>query len=264
METSTLDAFEVTEAAPGVHLILVTGDERYKQVLRRAFPECGFSRSFPDRSGRYQWGTYVRALEDQAACERFLFLLTQHLCVFDDFDECVVLGRHGQWDPALGSYSRAELGRLVYRAKPYGPGDGDRGAADELIGRLATFIGAHPTYARADAIVPVPPSNPAKRYDLPMYLAQGVCQRMRKADGSQWVRKTRATRQQKELHTYQEKVQNVDGAFELAGDVGGRSIIVLDDLYQSGATINEVGRTLRGGGARTVLGLAITKTQKDV
>lgn len=70
--------------------------------------------------------------------------------------------------------------------------------------------------------------------------------------------------QQKEIHTYQEKVENVDGAFEASDAVAGRNIIVLDDLYQSGATINEVGRTVRSQGARVVLGLAVTKTQKDV
>lgn len=211
-----------------------------------------------------QWGTYIHDLADRAALESFLHLLTQYPCIFDDFDECFVLGRHGEWDPVARDYAHTELGQTLRRAKPYGPGDGDRGAADELIGRLATFISAHPTYARAEAIVPVPPSNPAKRYDLPTYLAQGLSQRLGKTDGSEWVRKTRATRQQKEVHTYQEKVENVDGAFEASGDVAGGSIVVLDDLYQSGATLNEVGRSVRAQGARIVLGLAITKTQKDV
>jgi predicted amidophosphoribosyltransferase len=44
----------------------------------------------------------------------------------------------------------------------------------------------------------------------------------------------------------------------------GQTVIVLDDLYQSGATINEMGRTVRARGAKLVLGLAVTKTQKDV
>ncbi len=193
-----------------------------------------------------------------------MYLLTQHPCIFDDFDECFVLGRHGGWDPAARDYVHTELGGLLRRAKPYGPGDGDTGAADELVARLAAFIAAHPTYARADSIVPVPPSNPTKRYDLPRYLAQGLCQRLSKVDGSSWATKTRATRQQKEVHTFQEKVENVDGAFDVSEDVVGRSIVVLDDLYQSGATINEMGRTVRARGAKLVLGLAVTKTQKDV
>jgi hypothetical protein len=232
MDTATLDDFEVTELAPGVRLVLLTGDDRYKQVLRRAFPECGFSRSFPDRYDRYQWGTYVRGLADQAVLERLLFLLTQHLCVFDDFDECFVLGRHGEWDPAARDYVHTELGRILRRAKPYGPGDGDRRAADQLAERLAAFVEAHPTYARADAIVPVPPSNPNKPFDLPTYLAGRLAERLGKADGAGWVRKIRVTQQQKDLHTYQQKVENVDGAFEAMCDVSGQAIIVLDDLYR--------------------------------
>jgi hypothetical protein len=264
MDVATLSAFEVQAGARSGLLILVTGDQRYKAILRRAFPQAGFTHSFPDRYGRYEWGTYIHDLADRAALENFQHLLTQHLCVFDDCDECFVLGRHGEWDPAAQDYVHTELGGLLRRAKPYGPGDGDTRAADELVARLAAFIAAHPTYLRADSIVPVPPSNPAKRYDLPRYLAQALCERLGKVDGSGWAKKTRATRQQKDVHTFQEKVENVDGAFEVSRDVDGRTVIVLDDLYQSGATINEVGRMVRAQGARLVLGLAVTKTQKDV
>jgi hypothetical protein len=264
MDIAMLGSFEVQAGARSGLLVLVTGDQRYKAILRRAFPRAGFTHSFPDRYGRYDWGTYIHDVADRGALESFLHLLTQHLCVFDDFDECFVLGRHGEWDPGARDYVHTELGGLLRRAKPYGPGDGDTRAADELVERLAAFIAAHPTYARADAIVPVPPSNPTKRYDLPGYLAQRLCERLGKADGSSWAKKTRATRQQKEVHTFQEKVENVDGAFEVSGDVGGQSVIVLDDLYQSGATINEMGRTVREAGAKLVLGLAVTKTQKDV
>lgn len=264
MDMATLGAFEVQAGARSGLLVLVTGDQRYKAILRRAFPQAGFTHSFPDRYGRYDWGTYIHDLADRAALESLLGLLTQHLCIFDDFDECFVLGRHGEWDPGARGYVHTELGKVLRRAKPYGPGDGDTRAADELAGRLAAFIGAHPTYARADSIVPVPPSNSAKRYDLPRYLAQALCQRLDKADGSSWAQKTRTTRQQKEVHTFQEKVENVDGAFDVSEDVRGQSVIVLDDLYQSGATINEVGRTVRARGAKLVLGLAVTKTQKDV
>lgn len=264
MKATTLEAFEVRPGARSGLLVLVSGDHRYKAILRRAFPEAEFTHSFPDKYGRYKWGTYMHNVADQRTVEKFLHLLTQHVTIFDDFDECTVLGRHGAWDPGTGGYARTELGELVYRAKPYGPGDGDTRAADELVRRLEAFIGAHPTYARADAILPVPPSNPSKPYDLPRYLAQHLCERLSKVDGSRWVKKTRATRQQKEVHTFQEKVENVDGAFEVSTQVRGLSVIVLDDLYQSGATINEVGRSVRAQGAGLVLGLAVTKTQKDV
>lgn len=264
MDVTKLEAFDVQTGARAGHLILVTGDPRYKTILRDTFPECGFTHSFPDSRGEYDWGTYIHELPDRTVLERFLSLLTRRPCIFDDLDQCFVLGRHGKWDSSAGAYVRTKLGELLNRAKPYGPGDGDRKAAAVLAERLASFIEDHPAYARAEAIVPVPPSNPDKPYDLPTYLAEQLCGRLGKTDGRAWVRKVRATYQQKEIHTSQEKVENVEGAFKATRDVVGRSIIVLDDLYQSGATINEVGRTLRAAGAGMVLGLATTKTQKDV
>jgi hypothetical protein len=263
-EIVTLEAFEVQPGTRSGHLVLITGDERYKRILRRAFPASGFTHSFPDAQGRYGWGTYIHDLPDRRALERFLHLLTQHPCIFDDFDECFVLGRHGEWDPQTDTYRRTELGAILNRAKPYGPGDGDRRAADQLAERLAAFVEAHPAYARADAIVPVPTSNPNKPFDLPTYLADRLAERLGKTNGAGWVRKVRVTNQQKDLHTHQQKVENVDGAFEAVCDVSGQTVVVVDDLYQSGATINEVGRTLRAGDPSTLLGLAVTKTQKDV
>jgi predicted amidophosphoribosyltransferase len=42
--------------------------------------------------------------------------------------------------------------------------------------------------------------------------------------------------------------------------VAGKSIVVVDDLYQSGLTINYVAEELRLAGAREVFGLAAVKT----
>ena len=68
--------------------------------------------------------------------------------------------------------------------------------------------------------------------------------------------------------TIQEKIDNVRGAFTLtprrSAQVQGHSVIVLDDIYQTGFTLNEVGRVLIASGAREVLGLVATKTAQDL
>jgi len=43
-----------------------------------------------------------------------------------------------------------------------------------------------------------------------------------------------------------------------------RSVILLDDIYQTGFTLNEVGRMLITSGIREVLGLVATKTTQDL
>ena len=45
--------------------------------------------------------------------------------------------------------------------------------------------------------------------------------------------------------------------------VSDRSIVVVDDLYQSGLTINYIAEELRAAGAKEVFGLAAVKTLRN-
>jgi predicted amidophosphoribosyltransferase len=47
-------------------------------------------------------------------------------------------------------------------------------------------------------------------------------------------------------------------------DVRGKTVLLVDDIYQSGFTLNEVGRVLFEAGAESVLGLVATKTGRDM
>jgi len=47
----------------------------------------------------------------------------------------------------------------------------------------------------------------------------------------------------KKCRTIQEKIDNIKDAFEVdAATFNGRAIILVDDIYQTGFSINEVGR----------------------
>lgn len=80
------------------------------------------------------------------------------------------------------------------------------------------------------------------------------------------MRKIRQTRPAKDCQTIQEKIDNVRGAFEVVPgtDITDREIILVDDIYQGGFTLNEVGRVLFEAGARCVFGLVATKTGRDM
>jgi predicted amidophosphoribosyltransferase len=122
---------------------------------------------------------------------------------------------------------------------------------------MARFVQAHPTYRRADIVAAVLPSNPNKQFDLPTYIVQEIAKATGQAVGSGSIRKVRATRPMKDCRTDEEKAENIRGAF--AADVnefGGKSIILVDDIYQTGSSINEVCRVMRGAGASLVLGRA--------
>ncbi len=66
------------------------------------------------------------------------------------------------------------------------------------------------------------------------------------------------TRQQS-LLTAPERLKNVRGAFAVQGDVRGKTILVLDDVMSSGATLNETARVLKKAGAAKVINLVIAR-----
>ena len=67
---------------------------------------------------------------------------------------------------------RTRIGNLVYKAKSYTPTTGSKPAASDLAQKFVYWLERHPQYMKAHVIVPVPPSNKAKAFDLPAFVAK--------------------------------------------------------------------------------------------
>ncbi len=74
------------------------------------------------------------------------------------------------------------------------------------------------------------------------------------------VIKTRQTQPQKELRTLAQKRANVAGAFSLGNEIKAKRILLVDDLFDSGATLEEITRLLLKHGASRVNVLTLTRT----
>lgn len=74
--------------------------------------------------------------------------------------------------------------------------------------------------------------------------------------------KVRLTKEQKELRNRLQKTVNIKDAFSVRypEQVVGKTLLLIDDIYDSGATIREVGHALMQAGARAVHPLTITRT----
>ncbi len=59
-----------------------------------------------------------------------------------------------------------------------------------------------------------------------------------------------------------ERLKTVRGAFRCEADLAGRHVIVVDDVMTSGATLDEIARTLRQRGASRVSNLVLARTLK--
>jgi ATP-dependent DNA helicase RecQ len=166
------------------------------------------------------------------------------------------LGFHSRF--AGADWSRSEVGDLAYRLKY----QSDRTALSPLVEQALALCAEHPELADVEAIVPVPPSTP-RPFDPVSVLAEELGRRLPRPVRPVLV-KTRRTAPQKEMRTLAQKRANVAGAFAVPGalqsEIRGQRLLVLDDLYDSGATLEEVCRVLRQAGAARLCVLTLTRT----
>ena len=162
------------------------------------------------------------------------------------------LGFHSRITGA--DWSRSGVGDLTYRLKY----DGDVSVLSALTQQTLDLFQAHPETNQADVIIPVPSSTERKVNPVHVFceaLAGKINLKV-----APLVVKTRPTQPQKEMKTLAQKRANVAGAFALAGDVKGKRLLVVDDLFDSGATLEEITRLLLKGGAARVHVLTLTRT----
>ena len=74
--------------------------------------------------------------------------------------------------------------------------------------------------------------------------------------------KTRETQEQKVFQNGYSKKDNIANAFECINlsEIQGKRIILLDDIFDSGATIKEIGKMLTQNGAQVIAPVTIAKT----
>lgn len=72
--------------------------------------------------------------------------------------------------------------------------------------------------------------------------------------------KTRETKEQKVFQNKYGKQSNIEGAFNIDSDLNNKNIILIDDIYDSGETLREIGRLLTFKGAKYIVPVVIAKT----
>jgi ComF family protein len=116
---------------------------------------------------------------------------------------------------------------------------------------------------RFDLIVPVPLHPKRLRwraFNQSLLLAREIGRAYRVPADPFVLRRDRPTPPQTQLPE-DERRRNVRGVFSLNPDrpVEGKSILLVDDVYTSGATVNECSRVLKRGGAREVFVVTLAR-----
>jgi predicted amidophosphoribosyltransferase len=155
---------------------------------------------------------------------------------------------------------RSPLGELLYRLK----NRGDESVIPEIVDTAGTFLTGWGVLL--DALVPVPPSNTARKRQPVIAVGTALSEALGVPLCGDCVRKVKSTAQLKDVFDFAKRTELLDGAFAVnVAKTTGKRLLLLDDLYRSGATVSAITTLLlTTGAANAVYLLTLTQTRKLV
>lgn len=154
---------------------------------------------------------------------------------------------------AASYYGVSNVGTALHRSKYENGGD----FPDFLLKKTLSVYGKKFRDLRPDVVMYLPPT---KSGDLVKNFATKFARVINVPINHDLI-KVRITQEQKMFQNSYSKQENVAGAFDVDDNVvKGKTIVLLDDIYDSGATLKEVGKLLTQKGAKCIVPIVIAKT----
>lgn len=151
---------------------------------------------------------------------------------------------------------RSELGELLYRLK-YGS---DKGVVEEIVDAAAAFFESwNPP---VDMLIPVPPTR-ARAVQPVLLLSEALGRRLRLPVRPEAIARVRNVPELKDVLEYGARAKLLQGAHSVDRSTSaGQNILLFDDLFRSGATMNAITQLIyEEGKAGEVYSLTITRTR---
>jgi competence protein ComFC len=151
---------------------------------------------------------------------------------------------------------RSPVGELLYRLKYRG----DWSVVSEIAETAAAFV--REWGPPVDLVIPVPASRERPRQPVIVVGAE-IARQLGAAFNAECVRRTRAAAQLKDVFDYDQRWILLDGLHEADERiVREKRVLLFDDLFRSGATMNSVSALLtERAGATAVYALTLTRTR---
>jgi predicted amidophosphoribosyltransferase len=148
-----------------------------------------------------------------------------------------------------------ELFKLKYR--------GEKNRIEAIAKPASAFLKKHKSKWELDVIIPIPPSDNNRTFQPVYELAKAIGTKVNLPVDFKVLKKTKPTSQLKQIDDPEQRKEILKDAFDIAtNSLNGKDVLIFDDLYRSGETLNAVcDILLKKGKARGVYVLTITKTR---
>lgn len=162
---------------------------------------------------------------------------------------------HDEYGHPRFDNQRSEIGELSYSLKYRSNYDAAHGIVEAVERLMKEWKPA------VDILVPVPPSS--HRDVQPVFLLAEAISRQLEIPLADCVAKARNVPQLKNTFDLDERVKLLEGLYTIdKSATQGKSVLLFDDLYRSGATMNAITAELYVSGEATdVFALTITRTR---
>ena len=244
---------------PNIHL-----EEKLQQYRETFFPKLELAQSTqkfrtglkikapsPNRFEIYQYNELLCSFKGKLNVKGFPIDTTQIIKeIYEKHvsDACKLTDGY-----AASYYGVSNVGAALHRCKYEGAGD----FPDFLVKKVLSLIGKKYRTINFDLILYVPPTSSG---DLVKNFAEKIS-RVIQVPISHSLIKTRKTEEQKIYQNSYCKQDNVKDAFDIKESlVKNKTVLLIDDIYDSGATIKEIGKLLTGKGAKWIVPIVIAKT----
>jgi len=247
------------DPAPGGHVLFVSGPEGAITQVRLTDPTYT-----PRSSATYGHSLNGTGTHPTPDTSTLLELLTGALTVpcGGSLDFAIALDWFNKIvEGAIADHT--DLAALVHRGKhlyaPLGDVQNLKEVGWAVVDEIAEFVGQHPLLKGVDAIA-APPGHDPTVLSFGSRVAAGVAMRR----DIPLVRCTSPQEFRAPIRSleFSARAGALSGQFRCPDDVSGQRILIVDDVYATGATAEETARALRAAGAGQVASIAAIRTME--
>ncbi|MCX7929047.1 MAG: phosphoribosyltransferase family protein [Patescibacteria group bacterium] len=134
---------------------------------------------------------------------------------------------------------------------------------DSIAKVAAEFLNKYKSKWQLDLIIPIPPSDTTRPFQPVYEMAKSIGRLVGLPVDFNTLRKVKSTFQLKDINDPDKRREILKDAFDINfNSLSGKNVLIFDDIYRSGETLNAVCDVIMNKGkARGVYVLTITKTR---